>query len=79
MPENESKKKKRILLRLYHKNQQIKKLRNKPNQEVKDLYAENYKILIEETADDSQKCSTFLIACDFVRGLAPHTAPWNGC
>ena len=32
MPENESKKKKSILSRLHHKNQQIKKLRNKPNQ-----------------------------------------------
>ena len=31
MPENESKKKS-ILLKLHHKNQQIKKLRNKPNQ-----------------------------------------------
>ena len=30
-------------------------LRNKPDQEVKELYAENYKILIKEIEDDSKK------------------------
>ena len=30
-------------------------LRNKPDQGVKELYAENYKILIKEIEDDSKK------------------------
>ena len=30
-------------------------LRNKFNQEVKDLYTENYKILMKETEEDTNK------------------------
>lgn len=33
-----------------------KKLRNKFDQKVKDFYAENYKMLIKETENDSKVC-----------------------
>ena len=64
MKHQKGKVKKESLLKSHQKN---KIFRNKPYQGVKDLCAENYKTLLKETEDDSEKWKD--IPCSWIRRI----------